>query len=327
MNRRTFIAGLGSAAVWPAVTRGQQAALPVIGFLHSGAGGENDARFIAFRRGLAEQGFVVGRNVEIVYAAADNQLDRLLPLAADLAKRNVALIVASGGPSPAQAAKAITATIPIVFETGRDPVLDGLVTSLNRPGGNVTGINSLIAEGWLKQFDLITNVLPNGRTFALFYTGIIPGRAELLRKEAQSAAEKIGRKLIVVTATRPQEVDEAFSTLPGQAVEGLIVSAQPFVNDQREKFAALAARYAIPAIYPYRENAEAGGLMSYSVDFRESYRLVGTYSGRILRGEKPADLPVQQATKFELILNLKTAKALGLNLPATILARADEVIE
>jgi putative tryptophan/tyrosine transport system substrate-binding protein len=327
MKRRDFMAGLGGAVAWPLAARAQQAAIPVVGILHNGAVGENNAIFVAFRRGLAEQGFVVGRNVEVVYAFADNQADRLIALAADLVKRNVAVIAACGGPRPAQVAKAATTTIPIVFETGLDPVRSGLVASLNRPGGNVTGINSLIGESWPKQFDVIAKVLPNGRLFALMYNGIVSDIPERLRQEVQPAAERIGRKVVVVTATTTRELDEVFPTLPRQGVDGLIVSASPFVSDHREKLAALAARYAIPAIYPFRENAEAGGLMSYGIDINESFRLMGIYTGRVLKGEKPANLPVQQAAKFEFFLNLKTAKALGVAIPPGVLAIVDGVVE
>jgi putative tryptophan/tyrosine transport system substrate-binding protein len=327
MTRRSFIAGLGSAAAWPVVARGQQVAIPVIGFLNYGSSGENSAVAGAFRRGLAEQGFFVGQNVEIVYASADNQADRLPELVAGLIKRDVAVIAAGGGPRPAQAAKAATTSVPVVFETGLDPVLSGLVESLNHPGGNVTGINSLIGEMWPKQIDLMAKVLPNSRIFALMYNGNVRGRTEQLREDGQRAAEKIGRKLVVVTAMTPQELDAAFSALPRQRVDGLIVTATAFADDHRDKLAVLAARYAIPTIFPFRENVAAGGLMSYGIDINESFRLVGIYAGRVLKGEKPADMPVQQAAKFELFINLRTAKALGLEIPSGVLAIVDQVIE
>jgi putative ABC transport system substrate-binding protein len=328
MNRRTFIAGLGSAAAWPAVARGQQSAVPLIGLLYNGSNRAADGAYdVAFRRGLAEQGFVIGRNVEIVYAFADNQADRLPELVADFLKRNVAVIAAAGGPRPAQAAKAATATVPIVFETGLDPVRSGLVASLNHPGGNVTGINSLIAESWPKQIDLMAKVLPNSRMLALMYNGNVPGRTEQLRQDAQRAAETIGRKLVVLTAMTPQELDAVFSALPRQGVDGLIITATAFADNHRVKLAELAARYAIPTIFPFRENVEAGGLMSYGIDINESFRLMGIYTGRVLKGEKPADMPVLQAAKFELFINVRTAKALGLVFPSGVLAIVDGVVE
>jgi putative tryptophan/tyrosine transport system substrate-binding protein len=327
MRRRDFIAGFGGAAAWPLAPRAQQRTLPVIGYMNQTRQDANRGLIPSFHQGLAEQSFVVGRNVDIVYAFADNNPDRLAGLVADFVKRNVAVIVASGGPQPALVAKHATATIPIVFETGIDPVASGLVASLNRPGGNVTGINSLIGEAWTKQLDLMAKALPNARSFALMYNGIVPGRLEFLEYEAASAARTLGRKIVVVPATTPQELDDVIPAFPRQGVEALIVTASPFAYEQREKLAALTAQYAIPAMYPFRETVEAGGLMSYGIDLNNSWRLMGNYVGRILKGEKPADLPVQQATKFEFLINLRTAKTLGLSIPPGVLAIVDGVIE
>jgi putative ABC transport system substrate-binding protein len=327
MIRRQFIALLGGAVAWPVMARAQQAGLPVIGYLYAAGEDGNRSYMPSFHRGLAEQGYVVGRNVDLIYAFADNNPDRLRELAADLVNRNVAVIAACGGPLPARVAKQATATIPIVFETGSDPVASGLVASLDRPGGNVTGINSLIAEAWTKQLELMAKVVPNSRSFALMYNGITPDLIESRNRETASVAQTIGRKVTVVTATTPQELDDVIPAMARQGMEGLIVIASPFAHDQARKFAALTAQYSIPAIYPFRENVEAGGLMSYGIDINNSWRLMANYVGRILKGEKPADLPVQQATKFEFLMNLKTAKTLGLTVPPGILAIADEVIE
>jgi putative tryptophan/tyrosine transport system substrate-binding protein len=307
--------------------RAQQPAMPVIGYLYGGTEGGNRGFMPSFHQGLAEQGYVVGRNVDLVYAFADNSPDRLPELVADLLKRNVAVIVACGGPGPAKAAKQATTTIPIVFETGADPVADGLVASLNRPGGNVTGINSLIAEAWTKQLDLMAKALPNSRSFALMYNGIAAGRVEFLNREAPSVAQKLGRKVTVVTATTPQELDDVFPALAHQGVDALIVMSSPFAYDHSEKLAALTAQYAIPAMYAFRENIEVGGLMSYGIDINNSWRLMGNYVGRILKGERPANLPVQQAAKFVFFINLKTATTLGLSFPPDVLAIVDSVIE
>ena len=277
MIRRTFIAGVASAAAWPAVARAQQSAMPVIGFLNSGT--ESTGVMPSFRKGLAEQGYVVGRNVDIVFAFAENRSERLRALAAELIKRNVAVIAASGGPLPALAAKTATTTIPIVFETGLDPVRTGLVPNLNRPGGNITRINSLIAESWWKQLDLIAKVLPNSRLLAFLYNGSVPGRFEELQQEAPAAADKIGRKIMVVRATAPEELDELIPRLARQGVDGLIITASPFPYNHREKLAAMTAQFAIPTIYPYRENVEAGGLISYGIDINESFRTHGKLCG------------------------------------------------
>jgi putative tryptophan/tyrosine transport system substrate-binding protein len=327
MRRRDFIAGLGSAAAWPVVARAQQSGLPVIGFI-SGGSLENSVRYLtAFRAGLSENGYVESQNVTVEYHWLEGQFDRVPGLVADLVRRRVAVIATPGNPVTALAAKAATATIPIVFGVGDDPVRTGLVASLSRPGGNLTGVNSFIAELWTKHLDLVTQLLPNTHVFGMLATGGTPNQLDQLRTEAQPTADAIGRKLLVVTAFTAREIDEAFAALLRQGAEALIIRPSPLTYDRREQLAALAARYSIPAIYPFRENAEAGGLMSYGINIDESMRLVGVYVGRVLKGEKPGDLPVVQPTKFELMINLKTAKTLGLEVPSKLLALADEVIE
>jgi putative tryptophan/tyrosine transport system substrate-binding protein len=329
MRRRTFIAGLGSAAAsWPRAARAQNPGMPVVGYIHS-ATREATLRLVAaFRQGLRDAGFIEGQNVVVEYRFAQDQQDRLPELAADLVRLNVAAIAATGGTRTATIAKAATSKIPIIFEVGADPVRNGLVASLSRPGGNVTGVNSLIADIWSKQFDLLGKLVPNGRIFAILSTGDpTANQLEQLRQEAQPAADAIGRKLLIVTVFNLPELDELFPSLVRQGADALIVRAGPLAYGWREQLAALALRYSIPAIYPTRENVEAGGLMSYGIKVDESFRLVGVYTGRILKGEKPGDLPVQQATKFELVINLKAAKPLSLEIPPTLLALADEVIE
>jgi putative ABC transport system substrate-binding protein len=328
MKRREFIAGLGSAAAsWPLAARAQNPGMPVVGYIHS-ATPEATLRLVAaFRQGLRDVGFIEGQNVVVEYRFAQDQQDRLPELAADLVRLNVAAIAATGGTRTATIAKAATSKIPIIFEVGADPVQNGLVASLSRPGGNVTGVNSLIADIWSKQSDLVGKLMPNGRVFAILAMGSTANQLEQLRQEMQPTAEALGRKLLLVTASNPLELDELFPSLVQQGAEALIVRGSPLAYGWRAQLAALAKRYSIPAIYPTRDNVEAGGLMSYGIKVDESFRLVGVYTGRILKGERPADLPVQQATKLELIINLKAAKALGLELPPTLLALADEVIE
>jgi putative ABC transport system substrate-binding protein len=326
MRRREFIAGLGSAAAWPPAARAQKAQIPVVGYLSIAGPDPQGHLEAAFRQGLRETGFIEGQNVVVEYRFAQNQPDRLRELAADLDRQNVAAIVTSGTRA-ATIVKAAVSKTPVIFEVGDDPVRNGLVASLSRPGDNLTGVNSLIAEAWPKLLDLIAKLLPNSRVFAILVTGGTANQLEQLKQEAQPAAEAIGRKLLVMTAFTPPELDEVFPSLMRQNADALIVRASPLSNTRREQLVALAARYSIPAIYAFREIAEAGGLMSYGINIKESFRLVGVYVGRILKGEKPADLPVQQATRFEFVVNLKTAKALGLSIPETLLATADEVIE
>ena len=324
MRRRAFIAGLGSAAAWPFVARAEQPALPVIGFLH-GASPDGFAPYLAaFREGLKDVGYVEGQNVAIEYDWAAGQYDRLPALVADLINRQVVAIVATADPS-ALAAKAATATIPIVFFSGSDPVKLGLVADLNRPGGNVTGVSILSFTLLTKQLELICELVPTAATVAFLAN---PNNSNTVgrTREMQEIARAAGRQLQVVTAVTEAELEPAFAAVQRHA-GALFVPPDPFFTSHREQLLALAARHAIPTSYPFREYASAGGLMSYGANLVDVYRLVGIYTGRILKGEKPADLPVQQAVKVELIINMKTAKTLGLTIPLPLLGRADEVID
>jgi putative ABC transport system substrate-binding protein len=325
MKRREFITLLGSAAAgWPLAARAQQPKWPVIGFLSSGSPDLFAHLLSAFQRGLAETGYVEGRNVTIEYRWAQGVNDRLPALAADLVGHQVNVIVANAPASPA--AKAATGSIPIVFLSGFDPVEIGLVTSLSRPGGNVTGITGLGVELGPKRLELLHEVVPAQAALALL---INPGghSAEIQSRQIAAAAYARGLNLHVLHASAAHEFDAAFKKLLELRLSGLVISADAYFNSRATEIAALALRHAVPAIYQYREFAASGGLMSYGGSLTDTYRQVGVYSGRVLKGEKPADLPVQQATKVELIVNLKTAKTLGLEMPPTLLARADEVIE
>ena len=326
MRRRTFIALLGGAAAWPLPARAQQRTMPVIGFL----GGESPdlfaGRLRAFRQGLNEAGFVESRNVAILYRWARGDYDRLRGLAADLVRQSVTVMVATTTPA-VRTAKAATTTIPIVFLTGSDPVAVGLVASLNRPGGNMTGVSNLTVETGVKQMELLHELVPAATLIALLVNPANPVLADTLSRDIQMASRAMRQQILVVSASTERDVDTAFTTLVEQRVGALVVGNDPFFNARPDQLVALAARHAVPAIYPYREFATAGGLMSYGSNLADPYRLVGVYTGRILNGEKPADLPIQQVTKVEFIINLKTAKALGLTFPITLLGRADEVIE
>jgi len=325
IKRREFIAGLGSAAAWPLAARAQQAAMPVIGLLQMGAPSSWD--FTRFRQGLKDMGYLEGQNLAIEFRWADNDLDRLPGLAADLVHRQVRAIVAFGGLPAVRAAKAVTNTIPIVFGYGGDPVQQGLVASINRPGGNVTGMTSLSGGLIGKQLGILHELLPKASHFGLLSDLRFPAH-ELIVKDAQAAASAIGGTIEVLTASTSGEIDTAFARLANEKrVQGLLVASYTFFLFARVQLAILAARFAVPAIYPGRDHAEAGGLLSYGPDYADRDREVGRYVGRILKGEKPADLPVLQPTKFELVINLKTAKALGLTIPETLLATADEVIQ
>ena len=326
MRRRQFIAGLGSTAAWPVVARAQQAAMPVIGFLDAGSADASAHYAAAFRKGLSETGYVVGKDVAIEYRWAEGRFDRLPVLTADLVRRQVAVIVAGGGAPAALAAKAATATIPIVFQMGDDPVKFGLVPNLNRPGGNITGESAQNAELGPKRLELLHEVVPAATTLALLVNPTNPN-AETLSTDLHAAARKLGLQLQVLHTSAEPEIDTAFETLLQLQAGGLMIGHDAFFNSQSERLATLALHRAMPTIYQFREFAAAGGLMSYGTDLADSYRQTGVYAGRILKGEKPGDLPILQPTKFELFINLKTAKALGLTVPPSLLARADEVIE
>jgi putative ABC transport system substrate-binding protein len=325
MKRRAFITLLGGGAAWPLAAHAQQPAMPVIGYLNSGSPDLDANLGRAFRQGLGETDYVDGRNLAIEYRWAEDQIDRLPALAADLVRRQVTVIYASGGSSPALAAKAATTTIPIVFRIGADPVEVGLVASLNRPGGNVTGVSLLNVEVGPKRLELIHELVPRA-AIALLVNPTEP-LAETQLKDARAAAGTLGLQLHVLYASTEREFDAVFATLAQLRAGGLAIGAGPSLARRIEQLAALTVRHAVPAIHEFREFAAAGGLMSYGTNITDSSRLAGVYAGRILKGEKPADLPVQRSTKIELIINLKTAKALGIAVPQLLLGRADEVIE
>ena len=325
IRRREFIAGLGGAAAWPVAVQAQQQAVPVIGFLIDQSTDDDFKNVtVPFLQGLKETGVVVGQNVAIEYRWAENQRDRLPALAADLVRRRVAVIVLNSSEG-ARAAKAATTTIPIVFAAGGDPVAMGLVASLNRPGGNLTGTAILESELAPKRLQLLHELIPDAALFGVLADPAYPTTQSFI-KDLQAAARTLGLQLVVVNARTDSDLETAFATLSQQRVGAVLVSPSTFYNRRMEQLAALAARRALPAIYSYREYALAGGLMSYGSS-DAWYHQIGIYTGRILKGDKPADLPVVQATKFELVINLKTAKALGLEISPNLLARADEVIQ
>jgi len=323
LNRREFITLAGGAAAWPLAPRAQQP-MPVIGFLNASSAREYGHVAAAFRQGLSETGYVEGRNVLIEYRWAEDQYDRLPTLAADLVRRQVIAITANTPAAPS--AKAATATIPIVFLTAGDPVRDGLVASLNRPGGNLTGVGILSVELGPKRLELMRELVPTATVIALLLNPTTP-TAEFQSKDMQATARTLGMRLHLLHASTERDFDTVFANLPQLGAGGLVIAADAFFVSRSEQLGALALRHGIPAIYQFRAFAAAGGVMSYGSNLADAYRLAGVYMGRILNGEKPADLPVQQSTKVELILNLKAAKALGLTIPLSLLGRADEVIE
>jgi putative ABC transport system substrate-binding protein len=325
VKRREFITLLGGAAVaWPLAARAQQPVMPVVGFLRSATLADVQQWVTAFRQGLKEAGFVEGRNVAIEFRSADNHPDRLPALVADLIRQPVAVIV--GNTDSAVAAKAATTTVPIVFATGSDPVRDGLVASLNRPGGNVTGVSFLTNTLGAKRVEFLSQLVPKAATIGILANPTNPD-AEMEINDASAALTALGRKLFVVKASTENNVDAAFATLAAQRVGGLVVAGDPFfAGNARPQIIALAARHRIPAMYAFRDDPIAGGLSSYGTSLIDAYRQVGVYVGSILKGTKPADIPVIQSTKFEFVLNLKTAQALGLTVPQTLLLRADDVI-
>jgi putative ABC transport system substrate-binding protein len=327
VKRREFITLLGgAAAAWPLAARAQQAAMPVIGFLSSGSHTTYSHFVAGFVRGLNETGYVEGRNVVIEYRWSDGQYGQLPAMAVELVGRNVALIVASGGPPPALAAKAATSTIPIVFSSVNDPVRLGLVASLNRPGGNATGMSLFRVELSAKQLELLRELAPRAGVMGVLVNPTSPNTDPYLAALGE-AAHRLAQQIQVLRASTEVEIGVAFAALAQQRTGALLVPSDTLFNTQRDQVVALAARHGIPAIYQFREFTAAGGLISYGTDVVAAYRQLGLYAGRILSGATPADLPVQRPTKFELVINLKTAKALGLEIPPTLLARADEVIE
>jgi putative tryptophan/tyrosine transport system substrate-binding protein len=328
MKRREFITLVGgTAAVWPLTARSQQAAMPVIGFLHLTSLETNREKLAAFRVGLGETGYIENKNVTIEYLWAQGQNDRLSSLVAELVRRQVSVIVILESTNGALAAKAATQTIPIVFMQGADPVRIGLVDSLNRPGGNLTGINLLLTEVAGKRLELLLELVPAAKLIAYLRNPTNPVFAESETREVQIAARAHGVDLLLANASSTGEIETAFADLVQRRADALLVASDGFLLDHPDQIVALAARYEVPAIYAWREAMTVGGLMSYGTKIIDAWRQAGAYTGRILKGERPADLPVQQVTKFELLINFKTAKALGLTFPLTLLGRASEVIE
>jgi putative ABC transport system substrate-binding protein len=327
LRRREFITLLGGAATWPLAARAQQPPMPLIGYLGVSSFEKSAGRSLhAFKRGLAESGYVEDRNVTIEYRWADDEYDRLPALAVELVQRGVEVLVAAGSPA-ALPAKAATTVIPIVFMIGSDPVELGLVAGLNRPGGNLTGVAYLNVEVAPKRLELLHELIPTAKSIALLVNPANPVVADAQAKELQAAISTLGLNLMLVKASNPLEMEDAFATLVRERVEALQIGVDPLFGNHVDQLVALAARHKVPTIYPWREFTAAGGLMNYGSSIPDAYRQVGVYTGQILKGAKPADLPVQRPTKLQFVLNLKAAKALGLDVPPTLLARADEVIE
>ena len=327
MRRREFIAFVGSTAVaWPLTARAQQSAMPVIGFLSSRSPGESAGVIAGFRQGLSEAGFVEGQNVLVAFRWAEGHYDRLPALAAELVGLRVAVLFTAGGPPAAFAAKAATQTIPIVFSAAIDPERIGLVPRLNHPGGNITGMSLYPSELAAKSVQLLRRLLPSAMLIGYLINPSNPA-ASVYTSEASAAANALGISIRILNASTEQELDELFASLPKSGISGLAIPAEPFFDTQRDRIVALAARYSVPAIYGLQEYAVAGGLMSYGTSLPDTYRRAAIYVGRVLKGENPANLPVMQPTKYDLVLNIKTAKALGLSIPEQLIALADEVIE
>ena len=328
IRRRAVITMLGgAAAAWPLAAQAQQPVMPVIGFLNSQSPDGFTDRLRGFRQGLKEAGYIEGETVAIEYRWAENQLNRLPELAVDLVRRQVAVIASGGGIPPALAAKAATTTIPIVFVVAEDPVRLGLVASLARPGGNLTGINFFSGELGAKQFGLLRELVPGAVRIGVLVNPTNPRPAEMLVPEVEAAARTTGLQIQIFNASTGREINGAFAAIARERIDAVLIAGDPYFTVRRVQLANLAARHAIPASYVARDFPEAGGLMSYGTDVTDTYRQVGVYAGRILKGAKPADLPVVQATKFALVINLATAMMLGLEIPPTLLARADEVVE
>jgi ABC-type uncharacterized transport system substrate-binding protein len=327
VRRRQFITLLGGAVASPLAARAQQATMPMIGFLHAGLPDSFVHLVAAFRKGLSQSGYVEGQNVTIEYRWAQNENDRLPELAADLVRRRVAVIVTPASTAATLAAKGATTTIPIVFETGADPVKIGLVASLNRPGGNATGVSDIGVELGAKRLGLLHELLPEAARFAALVNPSNPFITEPFVAEMQTAGSAIGRQIEVVTTSTKSDIDAAFGTLVKERADAFLISPDALFVSRRVQLVTLAARHVLPALYHRREFAEAGGLMSYGSKLADQFRQTGVYVGRILKGEKPAEMPVQLPIKFELVINLQTAKTFGITIPTTLLARADEVIE
>jgi putative ABC transport system substrate-binding protein len=325
MRRREFITLLGAAAAWPRAARAQQSPMPVVGFVNSGSAA-TPWSVAGFRQGLGETGYVEGRNVLVEYRFAEGQYDRLPALIADLVSRKVAVLAATGGVHTALAAKPVSAAIPVVFANGSDPLRFGLVETLNRPGGNITGVSFFSAILETKRLGLLSQLVPTARNFGVLINPT-NANAEVQLKDVEEGGRALGRPITVMKAVDENEIETAFETLAQRQTSALLVAADPFFFGRREKIVALAARYKLPTIYEWREFAQAGGLASYGTNLTDAYRFAGIYAGRILKGEKASDLPVLQSSKFEFVINLKTARALGIEVPLGVSAGADEIIE